>query len=50
MGGACRADGLPRVIPCHRVVARGGLGGLPTEIPGAWVGLRRWLLRHEGAI
>ena len=27
VGGACGANPIPIVIPCHRVVAAGGLGG-----------------------
>lgn len=27
VGGACRGNALPIVVPCHRVVARNGLGG-----------------------
>ena len=27
VGSACGANPLPLIIPCHRVVAKGGLGG-----------------------
>ncbi len=27
VGGACRTNPLPVIVPCHRVVARSGLGG-----------------------
>lgn len=27
VGGACHANPIPIIIPCHRVVAKGGLGG-----------------------
>jgi len=43
VGGACGANPIPIVIPCHRVIASGGgLGGFGS-------GLRRkqWLLNHE---
>jgi methylated-DNA-[protein]-cysteine S-methyltransferase len=50
VGGACRANDIPLVIPCHRVVARGGLGGFSGETTGTRLDLKRWLLRHEGAI
>lgn len=36
---------LPLVVPCHRVVAAGDLGGY-----GGGIGLKRWLLRLEGAL
>ncbi|MDD9824665.1 MAG: methylated-DNA--[protein]-cysteine S-methyltransferase [Gammaproteobacteria bacterium] len=43
VGGACRANPIPILIPCHRVVAATGTGGYSQ-------GLARkdWLLRHEG--
>jgi methylated-DNA-[protein]-cysteine S-methyltransferase len=50
VGGACRANRIPLVIPCHRVVARGGLGGFSGQTTGTRLDLKRWLLRHEGAI
>jgi methylated-DNA-[protein]-cysteine S-methyltransferase len=50
VGGACRANPIPLLIPCHRVVARGGLGGYSGERGGAWADKKRWLLRHEGAV
>ncbi|MCU0970746.1 MAG: methylated-DNA--[protein]-cysteine S-methyltransferase [Gammaproteobacteria bacterium] len=47
VGGACRANPVPLLIPCHRVVARGGLGGYSGERGGDWAEKKRWLLRHE---
>ncbi len=43
VGGAVGKNPIGILIPCHRVVAKGGPGGY------AW-GLERklWLLRHEG--
>lgn len=45
VGGACGANPIPIIVPCHRVVGGGGapggysgLGGLETK---------DWLLRHE---
>jgi methylated-DNA-[protein]-cysteine S-methyltransferase len=49
VGGACRANPIPILIPCHRVVARRGLGGYAGEVIGDSLGMKRWLLRHEGA-
>lgn len=48
LGGACRANPVPLVVPCHRVVAAHGLGGYSGERAGDWVGKKRWLLAHEG--
>lgn len=49
VGGACRANPIAIVIPCHRVVAASGLGGFSGEVDGEWLSLKRWLLTHEGA-
>lgn len=51
VGQACGANWFPLVIPCHRVVAAGGLGGFSNDgdIAGFHVGVKRWLLGHEGA-
>ena len=50
VGQACGANWFPLVIPCHRVTAAGGLGGFShhDEIDGFHIGVKRWLLAHEG--
>ena len=48
VAGACRGNAFPIVIPCHRVVARNGLGGYCGRRSGPALGIKRWLLRHEG--
>lgn len=47
VANACGANHLPLIIPCHRVVAKKGLGGF---MQGNKDGLtiKRWLLQHEG--
>lgn len=50
VGGACRANPCPIVIPCHRVVAANGLGGFAGDTSGRKLDVKRWLLRHEGAV
>jgi methylated-DNA-[protein]-cysteine S-methyltransferase len=46
VGGACGANPLPLLIPCHRVVAaHGGLGGF-----SAGLARKRWMLGHENAV
>jgi len=47
VANACGANSLPLVVPCHRVVAKNGIGGF---MQGKQNGLliKRWLLRHEG--
>jgi methylated-DNA-[protein]-cysteine S-methyltransferase len=51
VGQACGANWFPLVIPCHRVTAAGGLGGFSNhdEENGFHLGVKRWLLAHEGA-
>lgn len=47
VANACGANPLPILIPCHRVVAKHGLGGF---MQGKQNGLliKQWLLKHEG--
>lgn len=47
IGGACRANPVPLVVPCHRVVAAGGEGGFMGQVDGPALTLKRWLLQHE---
>jgi methylated-DNA-[protein]-cysteine S-methyltransferase len=51
VGQACGANWFPLVIPCHRVTAAGGLGGFShhDDETGFHLGVKRWLLSHEGA-
>jgi methylated-DNA-[protein]-cysteine S-methyltransferase len=48
VGGACGANRLPIVIPCHRVVSASGIGGFMRGGGEQALGIKRWLLRHEG--
>ncbi len=48
VGGACRTNPIPIVIPCHRVVGQHGLGGYTGVVTGDPLSIKRWLLRHEG--
>jgi methylated-DNA-[protein]-cysteine S-methyltransferase len=52
VGQACGANWFPLVVPCHRVTAAGGLGGFANAADehGFQLGVKRWLLRHEGAL
>jgi len=49
VANACGANNLPLVVPCHRVVAKNGLGGF---MQGNKDGLKikKWLLKHEGVV
>ena len=50
VGQACGANWFPLVVPCHRVIAAGGLGGFSNsdDAAGFHLGVKRWLLAHEG--
>ena len=50
VGGACGANRIPLVIPCHRVVGSGGIGGFMHARGGFPLDVKRWLLKHEGAV
>lgn len=47
VANACRANWFPLVVPCHRVVAKSGLGGFAGHRDGWRLELKQWLLRHE---
>ncbi|MBB3120452.1 methylated-DNA--[protein]-cysteine S-methyltransferase [Pseudoduganella violacea] len=50
VGQACGANYFPLVIPCHRVTGANGLGGFAGDDnqQGFTLGVKRWLLAHEG--
>ena len=51
VGQACGQNPLPIVIPCHRVVSASGIGGFSHHAEdGFHLEVKRWLLRHEGAM
>lgn len=50
VGQACGANPLPIVVPCHRVVSAGGLGGFANARAGYLMDTKYWLLRHEKAL
>ncbi len=47
VANACGANRLPLLIPCHRVLAKNGLGGFMQGHQGG-LHIKRWLLAHEG--
>lgn len=48
VGGACRANPLPLVVPCHRVVGADGIGGYGGDWgKGPEVDFKLWLLERE---
>ena len=48
VGNACRANPVPLIIPCHRVVAAAGIGGYAGQVDGVEIRRKRWLLAYEG--
>ena len=52
VGGACGANPIPVVVPCHRVIAAGrDIGGfMGARSEGFERDIKRWLLGHEGAL
>lgn len=49
VGGACRRNPIPLLVPCHRVVAAAGLGGFSGHREGPMLRLKGWLLALERA-
>jgi methylated-DNA-[protein]-cysteine S-methyltransferase len=50
VGQACGRNPYPVVVPCHRVIGAGGLGGFANARDGYLLDTKRWLLTHEGAL
>lgn len=49
IGSACRTNPIPIVVPCHRVVAKQGLGGFMGAERGRSIAMKSWLLQYEAA-
>lgn len=47
VGGACGRNPLPLIVPCHRIIARQGLGGFNRSGGGWLLDIKAWLLQHE---
>ncbi len=47
VGQACGANPFPIVVPCHRVVAQGAIGGFAHARDGYLLDTKQWLLAHE---
>lgn len=47
VANACGANPIPVIIPCHRVVAKGGLGGFMGGREADSLSIKQWLLAHE---
>lgn len=49
IGGVCRANPHPLLVPCHRVVALNGLGGFMGSDKAHVLEVKKYLLQHEDA-
>lgn len=47
IGNACRANPIPIIIPCHRILAKNHLGGYTGKTNGKMLAIKQWLLQHE---
>ncbi|MGH8751236.1 MAG: methylated-DNA--[protein]-cysteine S-methyltransferase [Burkholderiales bacterium] len=47
VGQACGANPIPVIVPCHRVLGSGHLGGFMNCDEGDPLAIKRWLLQHE---
>jgi methylated-DNA-[protein]-cysteine S-methyltransferase len=47
IGGACGRNPIPIIVPCHRVLAKGGLGGYSG---GGGLPTKQWLLGLEARL
>lgn len=47
VANACAANPVPIVVPCHRIVARHGLGGFMGGRETGSLTIKQWLLAHE---
>ena len=47
VGQACGANPIPIIVPCHRVLGSGNLGGFMNCDEGDPLAIKRWLLNHE---
>jgi methylated-DNA-[protein]-cysteine S-methyltransferase len=50
IGQACGKNPLPIIIPCHRVVAKNGLGGFALSADDQHLQIKRFLLQLEGVL
>lgn len=47
LANACRQNPFPLIIPCHRVLAKTGLGGYAGATSGKLIEIKTALLQHE---
>ncbi|MBE9515374.1 MAG: methylated-DNA--[protein]-cysteine S-methyltransferase [Proteobacteria bacterium] len=47
VGAALRANPVPLVVPCHRVIAATDIGGFSGKRSGRLPAIKQWLLNYE---
>ncbi len=47
VGNACRANPIPIIIPCHRILAKSGIGGFMGKKSGHPLKIKQFLLTIE---
>lgn len=47
LANACRTNPFPLIIPCHRVIAKTGIGGYAGTTSGQLIDIKTTLLQHE---
>lgn len=50
IGGACRRNPIPIIVPCHRVVAQNHIGGFNGAVSGSYLKIKEFLLNLEIAV
>lgn len=48
IGNACRRNPTPIIVPCHRIIAKSGIGGFAGKTSGTLTDIKTSLLLHEG--
>lgn len=49
VGGACRANPVAIIVPCHRIVGARDVGGFSGTTTGKQLEIKQWLLTHEAS-
>ncbi|MCO7225516.1 methylated-DNA--[protein]-cysteine S-methyltransferase [Pleionea sp. CnH1-48] len=50
IGGACRRNPVPVIVPCHRIVSASGIGGFAGQTSGILIENKQWLLNWEAQL
>lgn len=50
LANACRKNPFPLIIPCHRVLAKSGIGGYAGAVSGSLINIKKKVLQLEKLI